>query len=100
MPGRPVHGEIGEDFADAGAELEAVAGESGGDGDVSLAGQGIALSWSPSIDALLATGQLRRAHNFTARSTRGYFLARPQNAGPNPMVESFERWVLQEFGVS
>ncbi len=43
-------------------------------------------------------GQLKRAHNFTARSTRGYFLARPQNAGPNPMVEAFERWVLKEFG--
>jgi LysR family transcriptional regulator, glycine cleavage system transcriptional activator len=63
-----------------------------------LAGQGIALSWSPSIDALVEAGTLKRAHNFTARSTRGYFLARPQNAGPNPMVEAFERWVLQEFG--
>ncbi|WP_395020322.1 LysR substrate-binding domain-containing protein [Dongia sp.] len=63
-----------------------------------LAGQGIALSWSPSIDDLLEAGQLKRAHNFTARSTRGYFLARPQNAGPNPMAEAFERWVLAEFG--
>jgi DNA-binding transcriptional LysR family regulator len=65
-----------------------------------LAGQGIALSWSPSIDALLEAGALKRAHNFTARSTRGYFLARPQNAGPNPIVDAFERWVLKEFGVA
>jgi DNA-binding transcriptional LysR family regulator len=63
-----------------------------------LAGQGVALSWSPSIDALLEAGTLKRAHNFTARSTRGYFLARPQNAGPNPIVDAFERWVLKEFG--
>jgi LysR family transcriptional regulator, glycine cleavage system transcriptional activator len=63
-----------------------------------LAGQGVALSWSPSIDALLETGQLRRAHKFTARSTRGYFLARPQNAGPSPVVDAFERWLLTEIG--
>jgi len=63
-----------------------------------IAGQGIALSWSPSIDALIATGQLRRAHDFTARSTRGYFLARPQNAGASPTVEAFEKWLLKEMG--
>ena len=63
-----------------------------------LAGQGIALGWSPPIDTLLESGQLRRAHNFTARSTRGYFLARPQNSGPNPVADAFERWLLKEMG--
>lgn len=65
-----------------------------------IAGQGVALGWSPSIDALIETGQLRRAHDFAARSTRGYFLARPQNAGANPTVEAFERWLLQAIGGS
>jgi DNA-binding transcriptional LysR family regulator len=63
-----------------------------------LAGQGIALGWSPSIDPLIELGQLRRAHDFTARSTRGYFLARPQNAGANPLVAAFETWLLGEMG--
>jgi DNA-binding transcriptional LysR family regulator len=62
-----------------------------------MAGQGIALAWSPSIEPLIRTGQLRRAHDFTARSTRGYFIGRPQNAGPNPLADSFERWLLQEM---
>jgi DNA-binding transcriptional LysR family regulator len=63
-----------------------------------IAGQGIALGWSPMIEPLIETGQLRRAHDFTARSTRGYFLGRPQSAGPNPIADSFERWLLQEMG--
>jgi DNA-binding transcriptional LysR family regulator len=62
-----------------------------------LAGQGIALSWSPMIDSLLETGQLRRAHEFTARSTRGYFLGRPQSVGVNPLADAFERWLLKEM---
>ena len=63
-----------------------------------LAGQGIALAWSPSIEPLIATGQLRRAHDFTARSTRGYFLAKPQSAVTSPAVTAFENWVLAEMG--
>jgi DNA-binding transcriptional LysR family regulator len=62
-----------------------------------LAGQGIALAWSPSVEPLIALGQLRRAHDFTARSTRGYFLCRPQNAPVNPLVDAFERWLLKEM---
>jgi DNA-binding transcriptional LysR family regulator len=63
-----------------------------------LAGQGIALAWSPSIEPLIETGQLRRAHEFVARSTRGYFLGRTQNAAANPLVDAFETWLLKEFG--
>jgi LysR family transcriptional regulator, glycine cleavage system transcriptional activator len=63
-----------------------------------IAGQGMALGWSPMIEPLIETGQLRRAHDFTARSTRGYFLGRPQNAGANPLADSFERWLIEEMG--
>ena len=63
-----------------------------------IAGQGVALGWSPAIEPLIETGQLRRASEVVARSTRGYFLARPQNAAPNPLVEAFEAWLLKEMG--
>jgi hypothetical protein len=46
---------------------------------------------------LIETGQLRRAHDFTARSTRGYFLGRPRTAGANPLADAFERWLLKEM---
>jgi DNA-binding transcriptional LysR family regulator len=62
-----------------------------------IAGQGIALSWSPSVDALIESGQLRRCSDFSARSTRGYFLARSQNAAPNALADKFEAWVLEEM---
>src|SRR5581483_302172 len=60
-----------------------------------IAGQGIALGWSPMIEPLIETGQLGRAHDFTAGSTRGYFLGRPRSAGANPLADAFERWLLK-----
>jgi LysR family glycine cleavage system transcriptional activator len=63
-----------------------------------IAGQGIALAWSPMIESLIETGQLRRAHEFTARSTRGYFIGRARSAGASPLADAFERWLLKEMG--
>lgn len=37
-----------------------------------LAGQGVALGWSPLVEPLIAAGQLVAAHDFWLRSTRGY----------------------------
>src|SRR6185369_6216994 len=37
-----------------------------------IAGQGVALGWSPLVEPLLAAGQLVRAHDFVLHSPRGY----------------------------
>lgn len=43
-----------------------------------IAGQGVALGWSPLVEPLLAAGQLVKAHDFVLRSKRGYIVSLPR----------------------
>jgi DNA-binding transcriptional LysR family regulator len=48
-----------------------------------IAGQGVALGWSPLVEPLLAAGQLVRADDFVLRSRRGYIVTR---LGPSELA--------------
>jgi LysR family glycine cleavage system transcriptional activator len=61
-----------------------------------IAGQGVALGWTPLVEPLIAAGQLRPAHRHVSRSGRGY-LASSLRAGSTTQVSSaFLDWLTRE----
>lgn len=60
-----------------------------------LAGQGVALGWTPLVDDLLEAGQLV-ALNPPDRSECGYFLVLPKTARLTGVLAVFRRWLLTE----
>ncbi len=62
-----------------------------------LAGQGIALGWSPLVDDLLDSGQLVAAAGPALRTERGYFLVLPRNARLTGALAVFRRWIVDEW---
>jgi putative choline sulfate-utilization transcription factor len=61
-----------------------------------IAGQGIALGWTPLVEPLIKAGQLRRAHRHVSRSGRGYVasLLRPDSVTAASSV--FMDWLTRE----
>ena len=54
-----------------------------------IAGQGVALGWSPLVEPLVAAGQLVTAHDFVLRSPRGYvarLLQQGAQTGPHAVA--------------
>lgn len=60
-----------------------------------LAGQGVALGWTPLVDDLLAAGQLL-ALGEPERTECGYFLVLPRSARLAGVLAVFRRWLLAE----
>lgn len=64
-----------------------------------IAGQGVALGWTPLVEPLLAAGQLRRAHRQVSRSGRGY-LASLRPGVATPASSAFLDWLTRESAVA
>ncbi|WP_158047472.1 choline sulfate utilization transcriptional regulator [Skermanella pratensis] len=66
-----------------------------------LIGQGVALGWSPLVDALVKGGQLVAAGEPYERADRGYFIVEAGVGAPVPgpageSREVFRKWILEE----
>ncbi|HEX9448690.1 MAG TPA: LysR family transcriptional regulator [Dongiaceae bacterium] len=61
-----------------------------------IAGQGVALGWTPLVEPLIKAGQLRRAHRHVSHSDRGYVasLLRPEAA--TLASSAFLDWLIRE----
>ena len=60
-----------------------------------IAGQGVALGWTPLVEPLISAGQLRPAHRHVSRSGRGYF-ASLRSATATPASSAFLDWLTRE----
>lgn len=60
-----------------------------------IAGQGIALGWSPLLDDFIQSGVLIALKAFTATSENGYHIVTPKQREPAEQVEIFIDWMKQ-----
>ena len=60
------------------------------------AGHGVALGWSYVTDPLLAEGRLICPVDRTLETQDGYYLCTSKNAGGNPGIAAFLRWISTE----
>jgi putative choline sulfate-utilization transcription factor len=60
-----------------------------------IAGQGVALGWTPLVDDLVRNGQLAAVAPPT-RTTHGYFLVEPNAHRTQEAVQRFRQWIVGE----
>lgn len=65
-----------------------------------IAGQGVALGWTPLVEPLIAAGQLRRAHRHVSRSARGYLASLLRPGSPTPASSAFLDWLTRESALT
>jgi putative choline sulfate-utilization transcription factor len=61
-----------------------------------IAGQGVALGWTPLVDELVRNGQLVAAFAPPTRTAHGYFMVEPLTHNPPEPVQRFRTWMLEE----